>query len=101
MMTEYSTDEFDRAKAQMGRDLNAAISRSQDSLKAAAPYAGARTKLEVTPAATVAEASHPAVVRARSAGAAAADDYVRQSPWIAVGIAAAAGMLIGLLAARR
>jgi ElaB/YqjD/DUF883 family membrane-anchored ribosome-binding protein len=33
--------------------------------------------------------------------AAAADDYVHDSPWTAIGIAAAAGMLIGFLAARR
>ena len=38
--------------------------------------------------------------RARS-GAAATDDYVRAQPWQAVGISAAAGILIGYLLGRR
>ena len=102
-MTKYSTDEFDRAKAQMGRDLNAAITHSQDLRKSAAPHDDARTKFEEEPGsvvASVAETSQPAVVEVRSA-AAAADDYVRQSPWGAIGIATAAGIVIGFLAARR
>jgi ElaB/YqjD/DUF883 family membrane-anchored ribosome-binding protein len=103
MMTTYSTDEFDRAKAQMGRDLNAAITQSQDLLKAEAPRGDARTKFEEQPGSvppSAAETSQPAVVKVRSA-AAAADDYVRHSPWSAIGIAAAAGMLIGFLTGRR
>ena len=31
----------------------------------------------------------------------AGDDYVREQPWQAVGIAAAAGLLVGFLVARR
>lgn len=31
----------------------------------------------------------------------AADDYVRESPWTAVGLAAAVGVLIGFIASRR
>ncbi|HLN48371.1 MAG TPA: DUF883 family protein [Steroidobacteraceae bacterium] len=30
-----------------------------------------------------------------------ADDYVRESPWVAVGIAAAVGAVVGILVARR
>jgi len=30
-----------------------------------------------------------------------ADDYVHGSPWTAIGVAAAAGVLIGFLAAKR
>ena len=37
---------------------------------------------------------------ARDAGA-ATDDYVHESPWTAIGLAAAVGVLIGFFAARR
>jgi len=30
-----------------------------------------------------------------------ADDYVRESPWVAVGVAALIGALVGILVARR
>ena len=30
-----------------------------------------------------------------------ADDYVRESPWVAVGFAAAVGAVVGILVARR
>jgi ElaB/YqjD/DUF883 family membrane-anchored ribosome-binding protein len=35
------------------------------------------------------------------AAAKAADDHVRANPWMAVGIVAAAGFFLGILAARR
>ena len=41
-----------------------------------------------------------AVVRARDAGR-AADTYVHENPWTAVGLAAGAGLLLGLLMGRR
>jgi ElaB/YqjD/DUF883 family membrane-anchored ribosome-binding protein len=41
-----------------------------------------------------------AIARARDAGK-AADDYVQDNPWKAVGIAAGAGLLLGLLMSRR
>ena len=50
--------------------------------------------------ATLAEASQPVLDQTR-ATAAAADGYVRGNPWAAIGIAIAAGALIGLLAAKR
>jgi ElaB/YqjD/DUF883 family membrane-anchored ribosome-binding protein len=50
--------------------------------------------------ATLADASQPAFDTARET-AAVADDYVRGNPWTAVGIAIAAGVLVGLLAAKR
>jgi len=39
--------------------------------------------------------------RRAQAAASTADDYVRDSPWQAVGIAALVGALVGILAARR
>lgn len=41
-----------------------------------------------------------AIVRAKDAGR-VADSYVHDSPWTAIGIAAGAGLLIGLLIGRR
>jgi ElaB/YqjD/DUF883 family membrane-anchored ribosome-binding protein len=41
------------------------------------------------------------VVDKAKAAACAADDYVNENPWQAVGIAAGAGLLLGLIIARR
>ncbi len=41
-----------------------------------------------------------AVARARAAGH-AADDYVHENPWKAIGVAAGIGVIIGLLIGRR
>ena len=108
-MMKYTLDEFNRAKAKMANDINAAINDSKDQLKAAATeesgeeFAAAPTKIEErsgnAPARRSA-ASRPVIARARGT-AAATGVYVRHNPWTAVGVAAAAGVLIGLLAARR
>lgn len=100
--------EFDRAKDRMANDLRTMITDSEDLLKAAASVSGesfssARTKFEDklrSAKATLAEASEPMFERTRET-AIVADDYVRGNAWTAVGIAIAAGVLIGLLSARR
>lgn len=46
------------------------------------------------------EAEGEAVIQVREA-AASADDYVQKNPWQAVGMAAGAGLLLGLLISRR
>ena len=48
----------------------------------------------------LADASQPVFDRARET-AAVADDYVRGNPWTFAGIAIAAGVVIGFLAAKR
>ena len=87
--------EFDRARGQMTADFKTMINDSEDLLKAAASVSGegfgaARSKFEE---------------RVKSAKAMLADasppEYIRGNPWAAVGIAVAAGLLIGLLAAKR
>ena len=50
--------------------------------------------------AVLAAASEAAVGTARKT-AAAADDYVHDRPWTVIGVTAAAGILIGFLAAKR
>ena len=42
-----------------------------------------------------------AVVTKSKAAARATDDYVHESPWTAVGVSAAAGLLVGALLCRR
>jgi ElaB/YqjD/DUF883 family membrane-anchored ribosome-binding protein len=45
---------------------------------------------------------HTQNIRAQAGdAAAAADDYVRERPWAAIGIAAAIGVVVGLVAGRR
>lgn len=107
-MMKQTVDEFNRAKGKIVGDLKTVITDSEDLLKAAAAVSGdgfavARSKFEEKlggARARLADASRAAVGTARET-AAAADDYVHASPWTAIGIAAAAGMLIGFLAAAR
>jgi len=101
-------DEFNRARTRMTGDIRTVIADGEDPLKAAADVSGARfavvrekfaEKLG-SARARLADASQAAVATARRT-AAATDGYVHGNPWTVIGIAAAAGMLIGVLAARR
>ena len=65
--------------------------------------AAARVKFEekVSRAKTaLADASQPMIDKTRE-GAAAVNGYVHDKPWSAVGVAAAAGLLVGFLVAKR
>ena len=101
---EHTAREFNRAKGKMADDLRMIVSDGEDLLKAAANASGegftaARAKFSekvVSAKARLADLSQPVVEKARQA-----DDYVHGSPWTAICVAAAAGMLIGLLAAKR
>lgn len=92
----------------MAGDLRTMITDSEDLLKAATTVSGdgfalARTKFEKklqNAKTSLAEASQPVLDRTREA-AVVATDYVRGNPWTTAGIVMAAGVLIGLLAARR
>ena len=101
-------DEFNRAKSRMAGDIKTVIADGEDLLKAAAEVSGegfavAREKFAEklgSARARLADASRAAVGTARRT-ATAANGYVHDSPWTVIGIAAAAGILIGFLAARR
>jgi ElaB/YqjD/DUF883 family membrane-anchored ribosome-binding protein len=105
---DKALDEFDRARSRMGRDFRTMITDSEDLLKAAASVSGegfnaARTQFEEklrSAKASLSEVSQPVFDRTRET-AAVADDYVRTNPWTSVGVAMAAGALIGFIAARR
>jgi ElaB/YqjD/DUF883 family membrane-anchored ribosome-binding protein len=103
-----SANEFNRAKGKMADDLRMIVNDGEDLLKAAANTSGegftagftaARAKFAehvMSVKAKLADVSRPAIE-----GAGRADDYVQENPWTAIGVAAAVGMLIGFLAAKR
>ena len=87
--------QFDKAKGKLAADFKSMISDSEDLLKAAANVSGegfgaARSKFEE---------------RLKSAKATLADapqsDYIRSNPWTAVGIAVAAGLVLGFIVGKR
>jgi len=99
---------FERAGGRVANDFKAIIADGEDMLKAAATVSGeglavARTKFEgrlKSAKAALADASQPVLERTRET-VAATDDYVRGNPWSAVGIAVAAGALVGFLAGKK
>ncbi len=92
----------------VAREYHAFVSDVEDLISSATSLTGedlARAKAKLTARITSAKAS---IVRAGGAvsdqvrsGARATDTYVRDQPWQAVGISAAAGILLGYLLGRR
>jgi len=105
MTTTRTTTE---ARDQLVTDMKAVIADAEDLLKATAGAAGerisaARARAEETlkaARAKLANMDNAVIERAKDA-ARATDDYVHEHPWGAVGIAAAAGLLLGVLISRR
>jgi ElaB/YqjD/DUF883 family membrane-anchored ribosome-binding protein len=96
------------AKEQLAADFQAVMSDVESLLAAGGAKAGdeadaLRARIErrlETVKARVADAQHDAVVQARRA-AQATDSFVHERPWQAMGIAAALGVALGVLIARR
>ena len=107
-MTDRAVNEFERARNRMAGDFRTMITDSEDLLKAAATVSGegftaARTNFEEKvrrAKAALADASQPVFDRTRET-AAVADHYVHDNAWTAIGVAIAAGVLLGFLAAKR
>lgn len=103
-MPEYSEVSKDKLVA----DMKVVIADAEELLKATASAAGdrvsaARTRMEDslrTARVKLAEAQEVVVDKAKAA-ARATDDYVHANPWRSVGIAAGAGLVIGMLISRR
>jgi ElaB/YqjD/DUF883 family membrane-anchored ribosome-binding protein len=103
-MPDYSEVSKDKLVA----DMKVVIADAEELLKATANAAGdkvtaARARMEDslrTARIKVAEAQEVVVDKAKAA-ARATDDYVHANPWRAVGIAAGAGLVIGMLISRR
>jgi len=95
------------AKEKLVGDLKTLIGDAEELLKASANQAGekfsvARQKIEqslVEGKKSLADAEKLLVKKSKEA-ADVADDYVRENPWGAVGIAAGIGIVLGLLIRR-
>lgn len=96
------------AQQRVVSDIKAAIADAEDMLHATADQVGgkvadlrARIQERLKGAkARLAEAEDVLVAKTRAA-AKATDAYVHESPWTAVGVAAAVGLLVGLIIGRR
>jgi ElaB/YqjD/DUF883 family membrane-anchored ribosome-binding protein len=103
--TEAEVEKGIRGK--LVEDLKAVVADAEELLKATASQTGeriaaARAKAEESlkaAKARLAEQESAMVAKTRAA-ANAADDLVRANPWKALGIVAAAGFILGILAAR-
>ena len=96
------------SKEKLVQDLKIVISDAEDLLRATASTAGervsaAREKVQDSlqrAKVKLAEAEDVIIDRSKQA-ARATDEYVRDNPWRAVGIAAGIGVIIGMLISRR
>ena len=103
-MPEYT----DVSKDKLVADMKVVLADAEELLKATASAAGdrvsaARTRMEDSlriARVKLAEAQEVVVDKAKAA-ARATDDYVHANPWRSVGIAAGAGLVIGMLISRR
>ena len=96
------------ARQQLLSDLRSVVSDSEELLKATAGAvderaAAARTRVQesLRAAKSKIEQLDSEVLDRLNEAAKATDEYVHEHPWGAVGIAAAAGLLVGVLIARR
>ena len=89
-------------------DLRLVVTDAEELLRATAGQAGekvaaarARAEESINAAkARIAQAGYAAAAQTREA-AKAADDYVHDNPWAAIGVAAAVGIVIGILIAKK
>jgi ElaB/YqjD/DUF883 family membrane-anchored ribosome-binding protein len=98
----------DTSKDKLVADLKVVVSDAEELLRATASQAGekvsaARERIQASLASAkikLGDAERAALERAKEA-AKVTDEYVHDNPWKAVGIAAAAGLVLGLLLGRR
>lgn len=96
------------SQQQLVSDIKAVISEAEEMLGATAEQAGekivnlrARIQARLRDARLrLAEAEDVLIDKTRAA-ARATDEYVHESPWTAIGLAAGVGLLMGLVLARR
>ena len=98
----------DVSKDKLVADLKVVVADAEELLRATASQAGekvsaARQRIEASLATAkvkLTEAEEALLEKSKEA-AKAADEYVRENPWQAVGVAAAAGLVLGVLISRR
>ena len=105
-VTEAEAEQITKGK--LMEDLRAVVADAEELLKATADQTGeriaaARGKAEESLKAAKArlDEQDAAVIAKTKAPAKATEDYVRDNPWKALGIAAAAGFILCILARRR
>ena len=93
---------------QLVSDIKSVISDAEDMLGATADQTGekiaslrARIEVRLRDARLRLTDAEDLLVTKTKAAARATDDYVHESPWAAVGIAAGVGVLVGLIISRR
>jgi len=102
------TDSTESARDKLVDEFSSVLAEAEEMLKRAANETGdkardLRSQIEtklLRAKLSLQELEGQAVDQAKAA-ARATDDYVHDNPWQAIGIAAAVGILIGLLAGRR
>ena len=98
----------DVSKEKLVADLKVVVADAEELLRATASQAGekvsaARERIQASLATAkvkLTEAERALLERTKLATR-AADDYVRDNPWQAVGVAAVAGLVLGILISRR
>ena len=98
----------DVSKEKLVADLKVVVADAEELLRATASQAGekvsaARERIQASLATAkvkLGEAERALLEKTKLA-AKATDDYVRENPWQAVGIAAMAGLVLGILISRR
>ena len=98
----------DVTKEKLVADLKVVVADAEELLRATAAQAGekvsaARERIQASLATAkvkLGEAERALLEKTKEA-ARATDDYVRENPWQAVGVAAVAGLVLGILISRR
>ena len=98
----------DVSKEKLVADLKVVVADAEELLRATASQAGekvsaARDRIQASLATAkvkLTEAERALLEKSKLA-AKATDEYVRENPWQAVGVAAAAGLVLGVLISRR
>jgi ElaB/YqjD/DUF883 family membrane-anchored ribosome-binding protein len=98
----------DVSKQKLVADLKVVVADAEELLRATASQAGekvsaARERIQASLATAKVKLTEAerAMLEKTKLAAKATDDYVRENPWQAVGIAAAAGLVLGVLISRR
>lgn len=102
-----SAERTEIVRDRLAADFRAVIADAEDLIEATAGQAGekaaaarARIQKSMTAARQKISAAETVAAEQAKAAAHAADDYVHQHPWTAVGLAAGVGAAIGLLISR-
>jgi ElaB/YqjD/DUF883 family membrane-anchored ribosome-binding protein len=102
------SNDTDVSREKLASDLRIVIADAEELLRATAGQMGekaviARERIQESLRAAKDKLSRveEAVIDKTKAAARATDDYVHEHPWGAVGIAAAVGLVIGMLISRR